>query len=151
MCHHSLKIKVLLTVLLLGILFLNLGLRWTQGQGESSLPKGAIAQLKLESNVYDVKFSPDGCYLAVGSSQGIELRDVETLKLVRLFQGHTASVLSVDFSSNGDLLASGSQDHTIKLWDVATGRELHTLRGHTDNVWTIAFSPCSVANIDFLR
>jgi WD40 repeat protein len=39
------------------------------------------------------------------------------------------------------MLASGSSDKTIKLWDVASGRELRTLSGHADSVWSITFSP----------
>ena len=39
------------------------------------------------------------------------------------------------------VLATGSHDQTIKLWDAATGHELTTLRGHTGNVYTVAFSP----------
>jgi WD40 repeat protein len=38
-------------------------------------------------------------------------------------------------------LASASIDNTIKLWDVATGRELRTLNGHKDGVISVAFSP----------
>jgi WD40 repeat protein len=47
----------------------------------------------------------------------------------------------VAFSPDGRLLASGSDDHTVKLWDVETGQEVRTLRGHTDWVWSVAFSP----------
>ncbi|MGO9545003.1 MAG: WD40 repeat domain-containing protein [Rhodomicrobium sp.] len=38
-------------------------------------------------------------------------------------------------------LASASNDNTLKLWDAASGRELHTLAGHTDYVTSVAFSP----------
>ncbi len=38
-------------------------------------------------------------------------------------------------------LATGSRDQPVKLWDVATGQELLTLKGHTDDVWSVAFSP----------
>jgi WD40 repeat protein len=39
------------------------------------------------------------------------------------------------------ILASGSYDQTVKLWDVGTGRILETLRGHASWVWSVAFSP----------
>jgi WD40 repeat protein len=38
-------------------------------------------------------------------------------------------------------LASGSDDNTIKLWDVATGKPITTLKGHTSPVWSVSFSP----------
>jgi small GTP-binding protein len=38
-------------------------------------------------------------------------------------------------------LASGNDDHTVKLWDAQSGRLLRTFRGHTDWVWSVAFSP----------
>ncbi len=38
-------------------------------------------------------------------------------------------------------LASGSADRTIKLWDLATGQEVLTLRGHTSQIHALAFSP----------
>jgi WD40 repeat protein len=38
-------------------------------------------------------------------------------------------------------LASGSYDKTIKLWEVASGREVRTLSGHTWDVTSVAFSP----------
>jgi WD40 repeat protein len=38
------------------------------------------------------------------------------------------------------MLATGSWDDTVKLWDVATGKERATLKGHDRNVWAVAFS-----------
>jgi WD40 repeat protein len=48
---------------------------------------------------------------------------------------------SVAFSPDGRLLASGSRDKTIKLWEVASGSLVRTLTGHTDSVFSVAFSP----------
>jgi WD40 repeat protein/uncharacterized caspase-like protein len=55
--------------------------------------------------------------------------------------GHIFAVHSAAFSPDGKVLASGSGDQTIKLWDVASGRELRTLGGHTSSVSSVTFSP----------
>jgi WD40 repeat protein len=60
---------------------------------------------------------------------------------IHLTPGHTSLVTSVAFSPDGRLLASGSGDKTIKLWEVASGREVRTLSGHTWGVTSVAFSP----------
>jgi len=51
------------------------------------------------------------------------------------------AVLSVAFSPDGKTLASGSRDDTIKLWDIASGKNIATLEKHTDSVQSVAFSP----------
>jgi WD40 repeat protein len=48
---------------------------------------------------------------------------------------------SVALTPDGKVLATGSYDRTVKLWDVATGKEIATLRGHKDEVHAVAFSP----------
>ena len=59
--------------------------------------------------------------------------------------GHTDAVHALAFT-NGLTLASGSEDDTIKLWDMnasdaAYGTCLNTLTGHTDAVWSVAYAP----------
>jgi WD40 repeat protein len=58
-----------------------------------------------------------------------------------VLKGHTDSVFALAFSPDGKTLASGSFDKTIKLWDVASGKELKTFTGHTKEVVSVAFSP----------
>ena len=55
--------------------------------------------------------------------------------------GTPGVVHGVAFSPDGRLIASGSADQTVKLWDTVSGREVHTLRGHTKVVDRVAFSP----------
>ena len=60
---------------------------------------------------------------------------------VRTFQGHGSYVWSVAFSPDGLYLATGSEDNTAKLWEVASGRAVRTFQGHGDAVGSVAFSP----------
>lgn len=61
--------------------------------------------------------------------------------LIHNLQGHSDSIRSIAFSPDGKILASGSYDKTIKLWNVGTGREIYTFQGHSDSVYSVAFSP----------
>ncbi|MEH1856159.1 MAG: serine/threonine-protein kinase [Nostoc sp.] len=118
------------------------------------------------SMVHAIAISPDGQFIASGSNdKTIKLWQIGTGKLVRQMgrwsSSHSSMVhsvafspISANFSYQGDsgkstgvtnlnrgILASGSWDNTIKLWDVNTGKEIRTLTGHANWVNSVAFSP----------
>jgi WD40 repeat protein len=58
----------------------------------------------------------------------------------RHFKGHDGLVLGVALTADGKLLASASSDKTVRLWDVAAGKELKKMEGHTADVNSVALS-----------
>src|SRR5918911_921418 len=54
--------------------------------------------------------------------------------------GHADRIRAVAYAPDGRLLASGSIDNTVRLWDTANGTELRALKGHTRPVLSLAFS-----------
>ncbi|MCY4553547.1 MAG: T9SS type A sorting domain-containing protein [Candidatus Poribacteria bacterium] len=101
------------------------------------------------SAVSAMAFSPNGTTLAFGggfSWINIELWEVATQKNVGTLEGHRSNIVSIAYSPDGTLLASGSLDSTIKLWDVATGHNIITFKGKSGVDWEsialpVAFSP----------
>ncbi|MBD2312407.1 protein kinase [Desertifilum sp. FACHB-1129] len=119
-----------------------------------------------EKDVNTLLFTPDGERLVSGSSDktikiwqnqqtpsqtriqsnsGITMLPVllgySELELTHTLYGHSDSVYVVAFHPNGQLVASGSWDGTIKLWKVANGQQFQTLKGHLNRVYTVAFHP----------
>jgi WD40 repeat protein len=91
-----------------------------------------------------VAFSPDGKTLATGGGRDFEIRlwRAATGKELRQLQGHTYYISSLAFSADGKTLASSSEDGTVYLWDVATGKVLAQLRDpRGGRVHSVAFSP----------
>ena len=75
-----------------------------------------------------------------GASETLNIID-EATGPVAVLRGHTDGICDVRFSADGALIATGSKDNTVKVWDAVTGRELHTLTGDTDPVYGVAFHP----------
>lgn len=112
-----------------------------------------------KSGVNFIDFSPDGkTIVSAGSDNTVRLWDRAAAEEIRRFEGHIGGVSVATFSPNGKTIASGGgrggevndapvtratfiqQDHAIRLWDVATGREIHRFEGHTGEVTFLDFS-----------
>jgi WD40 repeat protein len=101
--------------------------------------------------------SARGKYLAAGLEREntIRLYAPRAGRELRLI-GHQDFVSGLAFAPDGETLASGSVDGTIRLWDSATGRELGLLAGHLEETTDVAFSPdgrtlASLAHGDSLK
>ncbi|KJZ74569.1 hypothetical protein HIM_06165 [Hirsutella minnesotensis 3608] len=108
-----------------------------------NVEKGALLRtLHHDRMVESIAFSPhdDGRWLASGSGETVNIWDAVSGTLHMTLIGHDKCVMSVAFSSNGQMLASGSEDRTVKVWDATSGQLLQTYKGHRSTVRSLAFS-----------
>lgn len=101
-----------------------------------------------------VAFSPDGRSLAVATGNWstptvagkVLVFDAATLELQLTLVGHTRAVNSVTFSPDGRLLASGAEDNTAMVWELARGEDQvpRKLAGHTIGLNVVAFAGARV-------
>jgi len=93
-------------------------------------------------------FSPDGSLCAVENENDIEMRAVPSGRLLSTLVGHRRSSIRLAFSPDGRTLASLSDENDIRLWHLATGRELLKLPMVGES--SLRFSPdgCSLAAFD---
>lgn len=85
--------------------------------------------------------SPDARTLATGGLGGVDLWDSATLARKGHFDERLVETLA--FSPDGKLLAGGGIMRQVRLWDLQTGKLIHSLPGHTDKIRRLAFSPDS--------
>ena len=103
------------------------------------LPEGAKLRLG-KGKIHQVAYSPDGTKVAVATRIGLWLYDVRNSNKSLFLLPHKCSIESIAFSPDGKLLATGSNDNLVRLWDVSTGKQEKTLIGHRREIFSVVFS-----------
>ncbi|MFN4261446.1 MAG: c-type cytochrome domain-containing protein [Gemmataceae bacterium] len=91
--------------------------------------------------INDILFSSDGRRLFIAGDQAVTLIDVDSGQQLATFTGHTKAVNAISLSADGQRLLSGSDDGTLRMWDVAKRQETRLFRGHAGAVRAVAFAP----------
>lgn len=99
------------------------------------------------ATIFALKISPDGTQLAsAGDDQKIVIWSLDDLQndifdnFVPL-EGHSDGIFDVAWHPTLPLIASGSRDNTIRLWDLDTVETIRILEGHTDDIEVVVFDP----------
>ena len=139
--RQSVQRKIMVIVIILALIATGFGIKYLF----SAKKPETIANQELNNNNNNNKIflsllkQPTPSYPAqVIHPVALPMREIFSL------QGHEAGICveaCLAFSPDGQRLASGSWDHTIKMWNVDSGLLLQTLQGHKDLVLSIAFSP----------
>ncbi len=117
----------------------------------------AIGNTRRMSHGGGIEFNPNGEMFVTGSLDGpVRLWNANAIDVNSPLQwfvpglfspqtaklkGHTDQILCIALNPNGSIIASGSSDQTIRLWDVNKREHIATLEGHTEEVLTVTFSP----------
>jgi serine/threonine protein kinase len=107
------------------------------------LAKDPAERYRSPAAVADALLNP-GQTIRPGSSGELRLGPVVTPQPpgeVRRIEGHTGAVHDLAVSADGAQVLTGGEDRTLRLWDLATGRELQRFLGHTDAVRAVALAP----------
>ncbi|SPO03471.1 uncharacterized protein DNG_06154 [Cephalotrichum gorgonifer] len=115
--------------------------------GSDSFTGQKLHNLKKNGgNVRAIAYSPDGTYLAAASARTLRIWDLSAKPAQSIeIEEHDDFINSVSFSCDGKLLATGSDDGRIRIWDSwqegESRKAARILKGHTEEVSSIAFSP----------
>jgi WD40 repeat protein len=109
--------------------------------------KQELAVLEIEAHSpyrgVIIAFSPDGQTLAVAEGNEVWLWDIETAKKIAFYKGHNARVNGIAFNADGSLLATASNDGTVRLWNTQNAHEITVYKVHGQKVKDVIFNPNS--------
>ncbi len=117
---------------------------WKVGDGAPSRRLRGTAE-----RVHDIAYSPDGRWMATASGDPGQFGSVQLWiaepggggKLARDLLESTDAAFAVAFSPDGAKLAAAGADRAVRVWDVATGKELALIEDHADWIFDLAWSP----------
>eukprot|EP00842_Homolaphlyctis_polyrhiza_P003866 jgi/Hompol1/4480/HPOL_003675-RA len=114
-----------------------------KGVENSLLPSFLFLSVQTESDsVTCFALKPDGSHIVVAyQSLLIKIYDATTGSLEKSFKAHDAPVLAMAFDATSTLVATGSADSTVKVWDVDHGFCTHNFKGHGGIVSVVRFHP----------
>jgi hypothetical protein len=110
---------------------------WDVHEGTKRLAR----QNKEAGAVGALTFSPDGKGLVAGVGCSVVLLDAATLEPQAELNGHGHPIASLSLGADDRLLATGDDDHEMRLWDVAARKELFTLKGDSRRLSYLTMSP----------
>lgn len=88
-----------------------------------------------------IEFTPDGSKMLVSErGQHFVVYDTKTWRMSKLVKAHQDVVWDLSVSRDGKLVATGSKDKTVRIWDF-DGKKLGEIAGFTDEIWTLSWSP----------
>lgn len=87
-----------------------------------------VARAQQPGQAAIVVASPDGKLSISALDKVITISDAQTQKDIARLQGHTARITALAVSPDGRFLASGSQDKSVALWEIPTGKQLLRLQ-----------------------
>jgi parallel beta-helix repeat protein len=109
--------------------------------GGSVVPDPLVARRLITSNISTYTTYLMGTIVAFTDGTSITFSDNAHYQYAVELKGHTKAVYSVAWSPDETLLASGSKDGTVRLWDTATWTTARTINAHSLGVWSVAWSP----------
>ena len=121
------------------------------GEGQALIVHAETGEILRAVNVEDgdvtrLRFSPDGTLLLIAYGEPaisgrIVAVNAQSGEEVFRVADELDSILAMDIAPNNRWVATGGPKRLVRIYDVASGKVLHTLRKHTDWVLSLAFSP----------
>ena len=133
-----------------GLSLLSSGFAWEAKKDDKNqgviriwnLADGSVRQSHERVNAIVARYLPDGkSFLAGFSSGSIAQFSTASCETMREFKGHSSYVLDISISSNGREFVSSAKDHSLRHWDLTSGKVVNTLAGLTDDAFDLECSP----------